>query len=343
MADEHTQDPSESAEGRGRGPRPVDRRRDHARGGHARQGGVTVILYGDYLCPYCRRLRPVLERLRRALGERMTYVYRQFPNERAHPGAEFISIAAEAAGRQNRFWDMHDALYDRQPPLDRRIVLDIARDCGLDMERFERDLEDGRLRRRVEDDLADGRRSGVAGTPTIFVDGVRYEGAWDFHSMLEALEQPVGVRVKRTARAFANLPASAGIVLLIAAAAALALANSAVAPAYGRFVGAELGIGPIPGPLTMSVAEWCSEALLAVFFLIVGLEIRREVTAGSLADPRAAAAPVVAAVGGVVVPAAIYLALNPGPTAAGWSAPADTGIAFTLGCWRSSAPGPRPG
>ena len=311
--------------------RPIDRKRDHVRGGGARSRRVTVVLYGDYLCPYCRRLRVVLEKLRQTLGERMTYVFRHFPNERAHPGAELLSIGAEAAGRQGKFWDMHDALYQREPPLGREVLLEIAASLGLDMARFERDLDDPKLRQRVEEDIADGRRNGVTATPTIFVDGLRYDGAWDFYSMLETLERPVGVRVQRTARAFANLPISAGLVLLLAAAAALALANSPLAPAYQSFVGAQFGIGPTLGPLSMSVAEWCSEGLLAIFFLILGLEIRREMTAGSLTDWRAAVAPLLAAVGGVIAPALIYLAFNPGRTAAGWSAPADTGVAFTLG------------
>jgi NhaA family Na+:H+ antiporter len=149
--------------------------------------------------------------------------------------------------------------------------------------------------------------------------------------MLEALERPVGAQMRRGARAFANLPTSAGLVLLVAAVLALACANSGLAPLYERIVGARLGIGPMGQGISMRLADWCSEGLLAIFFLIVGLEIRREMTVGSLSDPRAALAPVLAAVGGILAPAAIYLALNPGPTAAGWSAPSDTGIAFTLG------------
>jgi Na+:H+ antiporter, NhaA family len=311
--------------------RPVDKRRDHVRGGGARRGAAVVLIYGDYLCPYCQRLRFVLERLRKALGERMTYVFRHFPNERVHPGAEFISLVAEAAGRQGKFWEMHDAIYQYEPQVTAASARELARGLGLDMARFERDLKDPRLTRHVEEDLADGRRNGVTATPTIFIDGVRYDGAWDFYSMLEALEQPVGARVQRTARAFANLPASAGIALLVAAGAALVCANSPLAGVYQEFVGAQLGVGPRGGGVWMSVADWCSEGLLAFFFLIIGLEIRREMTAGSLSEPRAAAAPVIAAVGGVLAPAAIYLALNPGPTAPGWSAPADTGVAFTLG------------
>jgi NhaA family Na+:H+ antiporter len=209
--------------------RSVDPRRDHLRGGATGDRQLTVLIYGDFLCPYCRRLRLVLDRLRAALGERMVYVFRHFPNERAHPGAELLSIGAEAAARQGRYWEMHDALYGREPPIDESALLEIAAALGLDMERFERDRSDSGLKERVEEDLADGRRNGVTGTPTIFIDGVRYDGAWDFHSMLEALEQPVGARVQRTARAFANLPTSAGLVLLAAGVAAVVCANSPLA------------------------------------------------------------------------------------------------------------------
>jgi Na+:H+ antiporter, NhaA family len=311
--------------------RAIDPRRDHIRGSRGATGRITVVLYGDYLCPYCRRLREVLERLRHALSDRLSYAYRHFPNERAHPGAELMALGAEAAARQERFWEMHDALYEREPPFNRTILLEIAASLGLDMDRFRRDLEDPKLRERVEEDLADGRRNGVGATPTIFVDGLRYDGAWDFYSMLEALERPVGAQFKRTARAFANLPSSAGLALLLATVAALICANSPLAPAYGRLVSAQVGIGPTPGLLSLSVEEWCSEGLLAIFFLIVGLEIRRQMAAGSLRDWRAAVAPLLAAVGGVILPAAVFLALNPPVTAAGWSVPTDTGLAFTLG------------
>ena len=272
-----------------------------------------------------------MQRLRHALGERLAYTYRYFPNERAHPGAELMSQGAEAAGRQGRFWEMYDALFQREPPLNRSILLEIAAAMGLDMERFRRDLEDAGLRQRIEEDLGDGRRNGVTATPTIFVDGLRYDGAWDFYSMLEALERPVGAQFERTARAFANLPSSAGLVLLVATAAALLCANSPLAPAYERFVNAQFGIGPTPGVLSMSIAEWCSEGLLAIFFMILGLEIRREMTAGSLTDWRAAVAPLLAALGGVIVSALVYLAFNPRATSAGWAVPTDTGLPFTLG------------
>jgi NhaA family Na+:H+ antiporter len=311
--------------------RPVDPARDHVRGNGAGRAAVTVLIYGDYLCPYCRRLRQVLERLRQTMGDRLDYAFRQFPNEAAHPGATFASRAAEAAGLQGRFWRMHDALYTLEPPLTEDHVVEAARGAGLDMERFERDVAGQAIADRVDGDLADGRANGVTGTPTIFVDGQRYDGAWDFYSMLETLERPVGARVQRTARAFANLPASAGIVLLAAAAAALLCANTPAASLYHAIVDAQVGIGVTGRALALSVGDWCSEGLLTVFFLQVGLEIRREAIAGAFADRRAAVLPVLCAIGGVLAPAAIYLAINRGATAPGWSAPTSTGIAFTLG------------
>jgi NhaA family Na+:H+ antiporter len=219
---------------------------------------VSVVVYADLLCPYCQRLRHVMARLRQALGERLVYVFRHFPNERAHPGAERVARAAEAAAKQGRFWEMPDWLYDRELPVIEASVLEFARALGLDMARFAADLESDETKTSVDEDLAEGRRNGVTGTPTLFVDGIRYDGAWDFYSMLEALERPVAARVQRSARVFASLPASGGLVLLLAAAAALVCANTPLRPYYEAFMQASFSIGP-SGKLSLTVAEWCSE------------------------------------------------------------------------------------
>ncbi|HEY4264857.1 MAG TPA: Na+/H+ antiporter NhaA [Micropepsaceae bacterium] len=308
----------------------IDPTRDHIRG-NKRPDSVSIVLYGDYLCPYCRRLRFVIARLRQALGDRLIYVFRHFPNERAHPGAEAIARASEAVERQGRFWELHDWLYAQEPGDIPGGVTDFIRSLGIDMERYERDLADSAIQKRVDEDLADGKRNGVTATPTVFIDGYRYDGAWDFYSMLETLERPVAARVQRSARAFASLPASGGLVLLLAAAAAILCANTALAPYYRLFIDSTVGIGTPGSMLTLTVGAWFSEGLLSIFFLLVGLEIRREMTAGALSDTRAAILPVLAAVGGVLAPTAIYLALNPASTARGWSVPTATDIAFTLG------------
>ena len=311
--------------------RDVDPERDHIRGGGREGDLVTVVSYGDFLCPYCRRLLPVLARLREALGDRLVYVFRHFPNERAHPGATLVARAAEAAALQGKFWPMHDRLFQREPPLTEPVLLGLAGELGLDMDRFAADLGGDEVGKRVEDDIAEGRANGVTGTPTFFVEGARYDGAWDFYSLLEALNRPVAVRVKHAGRVFASLPASGGLVLLLAAAAAIACANSPLRAGYRAIIDSTLVLGS-PRWLSMTVGEWCSEGLLAIFFLLVGLEIRREMTAGSLTDRRAAVLPVVAAIGGVIAPALLYTALNHGtPLEHGWSIPTATDVAFTLG------------
>jgi NhaA family Na+:H+ antiporter len=307
------------------------KRHHHVRGGDTAERVIHVVSYIDFLCPYCRRFRVVLQRLRQAFGERIAYTARHFPLESIHPGATYAARVADAAGRQGRFWEMHDRLFDEKPPFSESRILDIARELGLDMERLERDIADPETLALVEEDIAEGRRQGVTGTPTIFVDDVRYDGAWDFYSMAESLEQPASERIRRSAYAFANLPVSGGLVLLIAAGLALICANTPLAGDYHAFIGSRFGLGPLNSLFSLTIGDWFSEGLLAIFFLLVGLEIRREMTAGALSDLKVALLPVMAAIGGCIIPALIYLSLNWGDTAPGWSVPTASNIAFVLG------------
>src|SRR5215510_15805706 len=152
--------------------REVDPDRDYIRGAIAADAEV-VVAYQDFLCPYCRRLRQVFRRLREAFGDRLVYVFRHFPNERANPGAELAARASEAAARQGRFFEMHDKIFDRTLPIGKAELIEMARAIGLDIDEFERDLQSDEVRRRVERDQREGHRNRVTGTPTLFVDGVR--------------------------------------------------------------------------------------------------------------------------------------------------------------------------
>src|SRR3569832_1367733 len=105
----------------------VEPDRDHERGAELSEGAGSIGYYGDLLCPYCRRLREVLLRLRESIGARFSYAIRHFQNERAHPGADFMARAAEAAAEQGRFWDMYDALFDKEPPLTEDDARELAR------------------------------------------------------------------------------------------------------------------------------------------------------------------------------------------------------------------------
>src|SRR5690349_18964215 len=105
----------------------VDPRRDHIRGNWAGDAVIVVVSYQDFLCPYCRRLRQVLRRVRGTLGDRLVYVFRHFPNERANPGAELAARATEATAHQGRFFEMHDRIFDRPLPIGNEELFDIAR------------------------------------------------------------------------------------------------------------------------------------------------------------------------------------------------------------------------
>jgi NhaA family Na+:H+ antiporter len=309
---------------------PVAPGRDHVRGALGDES-VVMVGYQDFLCPYCRRLRPVLRQLRATMGDRLAYVFRHFPNERANPGATLAAQAAEAAALQGRFFEMHDAIFDHDLPIGRPELLQLAAAIGLDASRFEGDLDSEPVRARVERDLGGGRANEVTATPTLFVDGLRYDGAWEYQSLFEALDRPVAATLHRSARAFASLPTSAGLTLLATALLAIVCANSPLAPLYDRVMNAHLGIGVVGSLLSLTTREWLSEGLFSLFFLIVGLEIRREMTVGALRERRAALLPIVAAIGGVVAPALVYLTLNRGAAARGWPIPTATDVAFALG------------
>ncbi|MBM4443548.1 MAG: DsbA family protein [Candidatus Rokubacteria bacterium] len=161
--------------------------RDHIRG--PVDAPLTLLEYGDYECPYCGAAHPVVEEVREAMGARLRFVYRHFPLSNIHPHAEPAAEAAEAAGAQKRFWPMHDLLFARQDALEPEDLVARAEALGLDVGRFARDLTQGTYRARVREDFMSGVRSGVNGTPTFYVNGVRYEGAPDAGSLLWALER----------------------------------------------------------------------------------------------------------------------------------------------------------
>jgi protein-disulfide isomerase len=132
---------------------------------------------------------PIVKSLQRALGDQMRFVFRNFPLRDSHPHAEHAAEAAESAGAQGSFWEMHDTLYENQEQLADSDLLRYAKELGLDAGRVARDLENGTYAKHVREDFRSGVRSGVNGTPTFFVNGVRYDEGWnDPDQFLRALQ-----------------------------------------------------------------------------------------------------------------------------------------------------------
>jgi formate-nitrite transporter family protein len=148
----------------------------------------TLVEYGDYECPECGRLFTVIRDLQRELRSRLRIVFRHFPRSGAHPHAQLAAEAAEAAGAQGRFWDMHELLFENQNALTKGDLLHYAERLGLDLEQFRRDLDEHVYEDRVREDFRRGVQNGVYGTPGLFIDGVRYGGSLDHESLRRELE-----------------------------------------------------------------------------------------------------------------------------------------------------------
>lgn len=166
--------------------------RDHTRG--PATAPVTLVEYGDYECPHCGRAHPVVERILRQLGDRLRFVFRHFPLMQMHPHAQQAAEAAEAAGAQGQFWEMHDTLFVHQHALDDTRLIQYATSLGLETTRFRRALREHMYEARVREDFASGVRSGVNGTPTFFIDSVRYDGPQDVDSLLAVLGDAIEQR-----------------------------------------------------------------------------------------------------------------------------------------------------
>lgn len=150
---------------------------------------VTFVEYGDFECPQCGSMEPVLRELRRMAGPGMRFVYRHFPLTGSHPHAQAAAEAAEAAGMQGAFWSMHDALIANQQALSDCDLVGYASALGLDAAAVATALADHTYEANVREDFMSGARSGVSGTPTFFINGVRYDGEYALEALARAVQQ----------------------------------------------------------------------------------------------------------------------------------------------------------
>ncbi len=159
--------------------------RDHRKG----DPDATVILveYGDYQCPYCALAQPVVRELLHRFGADLALVFRHFPISEAHPLAGPAAEAAEFAGDNDAFWEMHEALYANQSQLSLPVIFGLAGALGLSQTELQQALSVGTYAQKVSDDFLGGVRSGVNGTPCFFIDGVRYDGAHSVPALAAAI------------------------------------------------------------------------------------------------------------------------------------------------------------
>lgn len=166
---------------------------DHIRGN--KDAPITLVEYGDFECPHCGYAFGYLPDIRQEMGDSLRLVYREFPLSEIHPFAKQAAYAAEAAGLQDMFWQMHDLLFEHQDHLTETDLLGYARALELDTSRFQEDMYSEAVEKKVREDFLGGIASGVNGTPTFFINGIRYNGPNEADPLLQALREAQGGQV----------------------------------------------------------------------------------------------------------------------------------------------------
>jgi protein-disulfide isomerase len=167
---------------------PVNIGSDHVRG--SINAPITLVEYGDYECPYTGKAYPIVKEIMRQFGDdKIRLVFRNFPLNEIHPHAQHAAEAAEAAAAQDKFWEMHDYLFEHQKALDDKHLVEYAQKLGLDVDKFKRNLSEHVYASLINESLKSGINSGVEGTPTFFVNGARYEDSWDLKTFSQRLRR----------------------------------------------------------------------------------------------------------------------------------------------------------
>ncbi len=306
----------------------VDTSRDHILGPHDAE--MTLVEYGSYGCARCQAVHDVVEQLRSRFGDRMRYVFRHLPNsgnETARRAAELAEYAAQTTGD---FWGVHEALMERGPGLSSADLEQVAQTFQLPpVDATHRAALRGALA-RVDEGIASAQRSAALTTPAFYINDRRYEGAWDESSLADAMLGTLGHRMQAAAFEFVRWGPSSGFLLGLATLLALIISNTASGPAFIEWWETPLGLKWGATEFTHSLLHWVNHGLLTIFFFVVGLEIKREFTVGHLSSFRAGALPVIAAFGGILLPAAIYAAIAPPHLRHGWGIPIGTDTAFAV-------------
>jgi protein-disulfide isomerase len=149
---------------------------------------VVLVEYGDYECPHCGHAYPIIQRVQKHFGKRLGFVFRNFPLSQIHPNAEGAAETAEFAAAHERFWEMHDGIFENQESLGLPLLLELAEKLGLSAKDLESALAGDKYAERVKNDFSGGVRSGVNGTPTFFINGHRHDGSFEFEDLVAAIE-----------------------------------------------------------------------------------------------------------------------------------------------------------
>ncbi len=164
---------------------------DHIQGNE--DAPITLLEYGDYQCPACGYAYPIIKRIQKHFGENLRFVFRNFPLTEIHPLAEIAAETAEFASDYNRFWEMHDLIYENQPRLSRITLIELTNHLQLPTAELEDALQKGKYQDKIKKDFIAGVRSGVNGTPTFYINGIHHNGPFEYEDLISAIEQSIAI------------------------------------------------------------------------------------------------------------------------------------------------------
>ena len=169
--------------------KPAIGSKDHIQGNT--NASLELVEYGDYQCGHCGHAYPIIKEIQQELRDKLKFVFRNFPLTESHTDAFNAAVAAEAAALQNKFWEMHDIIYENQESLDGEDLVAYAKKIGVDVVRFQDDIKKDTITAKVQNDFESGVRSGVNGTPSFFINGEKYDGDWEENELLKYLKSRI--------------------------------------------------------------------------------------------------------------------------------------------------------
>lgn len=307
----------------------VDPEYDHVIG--APGARITIVEYGSYGSSASAAAHEVIANLHTRFGHQMRYVFRHLPVEENRIAKEAALLSEYLALRSINFWDVHNELMGHGQDLNEKNLRSIAGDFGFDPPESGVDRLLAKAEERIDNDIETGHRSGAFIAPTFFINGRRYEGPWDENSLADAMLETPGHRLKRAAIDFVRWGPSSGMALMTMLVIAVVLANSPLGDEFEALWQTRVGFSIGDGSFELPLIRWINDGLLTLFFLLVGLEIKREFTVGRLSTRRAAILPLAAAAGGIVFPALLYLiAIPSADLSMGWGTTISTDTAFAI-------------
>jgi NhaA family Na+:H+ antiporter len=293
---------------------------------------IELVIFIDYTKKTARKGSHILKNVIEHYGARIQVKFQYYSNNVDNPEFQRTAKAALTAKTYGKLQEMNQLLLGHTSKYTEEAIFRMAETIDINVRKFKEDYNSKAIARALKKNIRLAQQNKIKLVPGITVNGKLYSGAWDEHALIEYIESFKNRPVSHALESFVKWGAAAAIILLIAAIAALIFANIGFSEEYEFLRHFKLGFAAGDFKLFLPLETWINDGLMAIFFLLIGLEIKREIISGELSNIKKATMPVVGALGGMIIPALLYLLINhKGEGAHGWGVPMATDIAFVLG------------